>query len=144
MWVWLEVLGDKSSLDVTGHFPILAGFDISGNEIYVARIDSVRGRYTYVSHGANNVSFIDHQGKLKITTRFYVMALKHDPCDLDAQVIPKGAKFQTGPFYWIHGEDHPKAIKKFLTGSDWRSDPEIKNLEPTSPTLKWIVRIRRP
>lgn len=101
---WLVVDGDERPFGVTGHFPILAGLDTSGEEIYVARIESCSG-YTYVSDGARNVSFTNRRGKEKVSSRFEVMILKHDPCDVGVQNIPEGAKFQTGPVYWIRRED---------------------------------------
>lgn len=103
LWLWLEVNGDEHPLDITGHYPVLAGFDNSGREIYVARIESNSG-YTYVSDGTLNVSFADHHGNPKVSSQFEVMVLKHDPCDVHAQAIPKRAKFQTGPVYWMRRE----------------------------------------
>ncbi|KLO08987.1 hypothetical protein SCHPADRAFT_944005 [Schizopora paradoxa] len=104
---WLHVEGDKHPFDVTGHYPILAGYDASGKELYVARIfysnNIQRWRHwseTYISDGARRVSFIGHDGKRRTTSRFDVMVLRHNPYDIDGRVIPEGAKLQTGPVYW--------------------------------------------
>ncbi len=35
---WLGVHGAEHPFDSTGHFPVLAGYDTSGREIFVARV----------------------------------------------------------------------------------------------------------
>lgn len=132
LWLWLDVLGEEYPLDITGHYPILAGFDTSGMEMYIARVDPFHS-YAYVSNGARSVTVTDRRGTTMVVNRFEVMVLKHDPCDIDMQVIPKDVMFQTGPFYWIRGEasSNPRAnnvqvpIKPSLS-SNSRSDSKVK------------------
>lgn len=101
---WLEIRGDEHPLDITGHFPVLAGYDTYGNEIYLANVHSPTESFyclTYVSQGAQNVSVTIPNGKTLSFSRFRVLVLRYDPCDVGVQGIPKDAKFQTGPVYWI-------------------------------------------
>lgn len=63
--VWLEVHCEERALDLTGHFPVLAGFDRSGDEIYLARISGSMDHlylYTYVSQGTRNVMITHDSG----------------------------------------------------------------------------------
>jgi len=117
--LWIHILGDEHPFDVTGHFPVLAGYDSSGRELYIARVwvsNSTWHTYTYVSDGARSISFLHDDGKWRTADRFSVLVLRHDPCDVGVQAIPPNAKFQTGPAYWIReGDDN----------SDSDSDSEV-------------------
>lgn len=102
--LWFEVRGREQPFSATGHFPVLAGYDASGKELYVGRVtplDRSRHYFTYVSEGAASASYINKSGHRKSTHRFDVLVLRHDPCDVGMRVIPEGAKFQTGPLYWL-------------------------------------------
>ncbi len=39
------------------------------------------------------------------------MVLRHDPCDIEVE-IPAGAKFQTGPVFWMHKGDYNSYVKE--------------------------------
>ncbi len=93
---WLGVHGAEHPFDSTGHFPVLAGYDTSGREIFVARAFlSDNGRagysYSYVCDGARSMSIIGEDGKRRTTSQFYVLVLRHDPCDVRMK-IPGGRK----------------------------------------------------
>ncbi len=93
--LWLRVDGVEHPFDSTGHFPVLAGYDTSGREIFVARASfgDVRWmEFCYVCDGVRSVSIICRDGKRRTTSRFKVMVLKHDPCDV-RMAIPAAAKF---------------------------------------------------
>lgn len=106
--LWLEVNGSEHPFNATGHFPVLAGYSTSGKELYVARL--CFNSYTYVSDGARSVW---NYACRAAEYRFQVLVLRHNPCDVGPQMVPKGAKFQTGPVYWIHDEDeHSKPLKE--------------------------------
>ncbi len=82
-----SVDGVEHPFDATCHFPVLAGYDTSGREIFVARaffndIGWPGFSYSYVCDGARSVSIIDKDGKRRTTSRFDVMVLRHDPCDV--------------------------------------------------------------
>lgn len=139
---WLEVNGDEHALDITGHFPVLAGLDIFGNELYIARVYPPRElqcAYTYVSQGARNVSLPGNTFMASYLikqeysmSKFEVLVLKFDPCDVGLQVIPRDAKFQTGPVYWIgkESEEHPyvgTSGQHFLYWRYWDRRPEIED-----------------
>lgn len=124
--VWFKVDGDQQPLDVTGHFPILAGFDAFGKEIYVAQAGFL---WTYVSDGARNVSIADRDGKVKLFSQFELLVLRHDPLDIVFNDIPAGAKYQTGPVYWLHDERPNEDIwdaTDFLW--DTESEPDRESL----------------
>ncbi len=55
--------------------------------------------FTHVTDGAYSVSGIN-QGKQLTTSEFDVLVLRQDPCDVGL-TIPEGAKYQTGPVYWL-------------------------------------------
>jgi len=110
--LWLRVDGVEHPFDSTGHFPVLAGYDTSGREIFVAQAffkssdsDWPACAFSYVCDGACSVSAIRWDGKRRTTSRFDVMVLRHDPCVV-RMAIPAGAKFQTGPVFWMGKEDH--------------------------------------
>jgi len=105
--LWLQVHGAEHPFDSTGHFPVLAGYDTSGREIFVARAfcsDISWAEFCYVCDGARSVSIIGEDGKRRTTSRFDVMVLRHDPCDVGMEILA-GAKFQTGPVFWMREED---------------------------------------
>lgn len=57
------------------------------------------------------------------------MVLSFDPCDVEAHEIPRDAKFQTGPVYWLRGEERPEDLSRgescYLTYSD--PDPDVES-----------------
>jgi len=136
--IWLRVYGDEHHFESTGHFPVRAGFDISGREIYVARISysesGLRWPHwseTFVSDGACSVSFVGDDGKRRTTSRFDVMVLRHDPCDVmfSGMEIPEGAKFQTGPVYWTREEEDSYSEVDSESCSDSDSDVDDRFVE---------------
>ncbi len=109
MVLWLRINGDEHPFDATGHFPVLAGYNASGREMYIARIwvdnHDVPSVFTYVVDGARNVSFLGRDGRRRTARRFDVLVLRHDPLDVGVLEIPEGAKLQTGPVYWIREDE---------------------------------------
>jgi len=112
--LWLRVDGVEHPFDATGHFPVLAGYDTSGREIFVARAffgDTNQPKFCYVCDGACSVSIVGKDGRGRTTSRFDVMVLRHDPCDVGVEV-PEGAKFQTGPVFWMRKEKRHSFLKE--------------------------------
>jgi len=110
--IWLEVRGDDAPFDVTGHYPILAGFtsDESPRELYVAMVypQPFTVCYVYVEDGAQFIEYVDGRGKRRIASTFYVMVLRHDLADVQvphASGVPKYSDIilQTGPVHWTRG-----------------------------------------
>lgn len=106
----LEVDGRKSPFRVTGHYPILAGYDSRGNALYIARVSIhsagslVRYRYAFVKDGASSVTLADVFGCLKtrVTYNFDVLVLRHNPSDIHLG-LAKGTGSSidpTGPLFW--------------------------------------------
>jgi len=120
--LWLQVNGNEHPFDAAGHFPVLAGYNILGKELFVAR--NHFSDYTHIPDGARSVW--NHACRAALH-RFEVLVLRHDPCDVGPQMIPRGAKFQTGPVYWIHDEDEhskpPKVGGKAILDSDFEGLP---------------------
>jgi len=106
--IWLEVRGDVAPLDVTGHYPILAGYTSgdSPKELYVAMVyrQPFSVYYTYVEDGAPAVEYVDEGGEQRTANAFYVMVLRHDLLDVEVPHagISKAstAILETGPVYW--------------------------------------------
>lgn len=90
----------------TGHYPILAGYDQSGNALFVAQCAPRRpDRFPYYSNvadGASYASVKNGAGEIKDITDFNVLVLRYDPCDLRAHICTtKGAPMDpTGPLAW--------------------------------------------
>jgi len=111
--LWLEFHGDVAPFDVTGHYPILAGFtsDESPRELYVAMVypQPFLVCYTYIEDGAQTVEFVDERGKWRVASTFYVMVLRHDLLDVERPHMHTGPPtgpdvfLQTGPVYWTRG-----------------------------------------
>lgn len=106
MVLWLRVeAGRHQPFDVTGHYPILAGYDeADGAALYVAahKYDSVY-HFTHVKNGARTVRYTDEIGEVHAVGKFFVLALRCDPMDLPLPHprIPESAMDQTGPLYWL-------------------------------------------
>jgi len=94
----------EGPFDVTGHYPILAGYDQDGMTFYVAavKIEFVY-HFTCVEDGARTARYTDEIGDTYETDEFFVLALRHDPSDFTPPYprIPAGAMDQTGPLYWL-------------------------------------------
>ncbi len=102
--VCICVVGQKSPFNATGHYPILGGYDPTGQLLYVAaaRLEHV-WHFTTVRDGASTAVYTDEVGETYTTNRFFVLALRHDPCDF-APPYPrarKGAMDPTGPVFWL-------------------------------------------
>lgn len=92
-------------LDVTGHYPVLAGFDPTGEPLYIALKDRhFYGILTCVKNGSSHATFvIDHvSGETVTVDRFYVLVLRHDPVDSKPTAVPDGAMDPTGPVFWLN------------------------------------------
>jgi len=119
--IWLEVHGEDAPFDVTGHYPILAGYtselvDGTSRELYVAMVypQPFSVCYAYVEDGARAVEYVDddHGGRRRKTSMFYVMVLRHNLLDVE---VPRRAGYgllessaiflQTGPVYWEREPD---------------------------------------
>lgn len=135
---WLRVHGDEHPFDVTGHYPVLAGYDSVGREIFIARVDEELN-YVYVADGARSVSIVDEDDERITFSEFDVLVLRHDPSDHRAQAIPEGAKFQTGPVYWIHEMDDDTSLD-----SDSDSDVEDRHamLSPDDSSIDLLEEVR--
>ena len=101
---WLGVDGNDTPFSAEGHFPVLAGYDASGKELYVASTGDW-DIYSYVPDGARSLTIADRNGELRVCNRFHVLALCYDPCSWIECTIPDGAKLQTGYMYWIGEEE---------------------------------------
>jgi len=90
--------------DVTGHYPILAGYDPSGEPLYVAAVRlELLWHFTTVRDGAFLVYYSDEVGETHIADEFFVLALRHDPSDFSPPLprAHKGAMDPTGPVFWL-------------------------------------------
>lgn len=102
MWLTHD---QEEAFDPTGHYPVLAGYDMSGNALYIACVakDVDFGiRYlTVVAEGSSTVSYVDFSGSMRTTSRFHVLALRYNPCQLDlSDDLLSDAIDPTGPVYW--------------------------------------------
>lgn len=128
--LWLRVLGEEHPFDSKGHFPVLAGYDTSGRELYIARSwDGESAYYTYVSDGDMCISFIRDDGKWTTASRFFVLVLKHDPCDVGVPEIPEGAKFQTGPVYWVQADDDDESETDIEVSSNSAAEQRVVEVD---------------
>ncbi|KLO07883.1 hypothetical protein SCHPADRAFT_944891 [Schizopora paradoxa] len=104
MLACLRVDGDKQSFDETGHFPVLAGYNASGDPLYVAivRIADI-WYFTTIMNGATEASYVDELGDTHTTLNFFVLALRHDPSYLRSPypTARPGSMDPTGPFFWL-------------------------------------------
>lgn len=99
------------SMSVTGHFPILAGYDDKTQRaLYVAlqvipfpEREEVPWYFTYAQDGSSFTKYIDEVGEEQSTREIFVLALRHDPID----IVPpypqahEGAMDPTGPLHWL-------------------------------------------
>lgn len=99
---WLGVDGDDGPFSAEGHFPVLAGYDVLGKELYVAAVEP--SICSYVSDGARSLSIADRNGEVRVFSRFKVMVLRYDPFGIIECTIPDDAKLQTGYMYWVGDE----------------------------------------
>lgn len=106
---------DGNNFDVTGHYPILAGLDPSGEPLYVALTADDPRAVSCVKNGASTASFTDRNGEtlgVVRVDRFYILVLRHNPSDwyahneTDIRDIPADATDPTGPVFWL--KDWPK------------------------------------
>lgn len=104
-----EDLREVDPCDVTGHFPILAGYnERTGRELYVAVVrgphwDLDPWYFTCVEEGAWAAKYFDEVGEEQTERDFFVLALRHDPVDLPPPYprARKGAMDPTGPVFWL-------------------------------------------
>ncbi|KLO05453.1 hypothetical protein SCHPADRAFT_1002900 [Schizopora paradoxa] len=100
---------NNTHFEVTGHFPVLAGYDNSTRRARYAALVHSPGSdmdlwyFTTVEDGADLATYVDEVGEEHMSDMFFVLALRHDPSD----VIPpyprtrKGAMDPTGPLHWL-------------------------------------------
>lgn len=104
MVVWLRVDGLQSSFDSTGHYPMLAGYEVNERPQYVAavKIDDIY-HFTLIEVGAFACRYTDDDGNERETHNFLVLALRHDPSDATPPYpLPHtGAMDPTGPLHWL-------------------------------------------
>jgi len=116
MVLWLHVIAHQwpshvtgeypilINYDMTGHYPILAGCGERGTALYVAAVKSEFIYYfTCVEGGARKARYTDITGGVHETDEFFVLALRRDPTDLTPPYprIPRGVMDQTGPLFWL-------------------------------------------
>ena len=83
--IWIEVFGDVEPLDITGHYPILAGYTTGENskELYLAMVyerwNPLGTYYTYVEDGARTVEYVDDGGMKRATSSFFLAVCKFRP-----------------------------------------------------------------
>ncbi len=139
--VCLSVVGQDLLFDATGHYPILAGYDDAGEPLYIAvvRVDLL-WHFTTVRDGASIVFYSDEVGQTHMVENFFVLALRHDPCDSPAPYprARKGAMDPTGPVSWLRFwpekdpeyfedarlVDHDRLLESFLNGYASQRDSE--------------------
>jgi len=101
--LWLPVDGYQSPFNVTGHYPILAGYK-ENQPLYVAAVKFDNDYYfTVVKDGASTVRYINGDGKKRETHKFVVLALRYDPSDLMPPYPHASASAMdpTGPLHWL-------------------------------------------
>ncbi|KLO15349.1 hypothetical protein SCHPADRAFT_270537 [Schizopora paradoxa] len=99
------------TFDVTGHYPILAGYDENDDPLYVAFENNNHPLvFSCIKNLETLAAFINRYGETVFPEYFYVPFLRHDPVDFDAQVgggigihgrFPEDAIDATGPFFWL-------------------------------------------
>ncbi len=121
MGVWHTVTGD-----LTGYYPVLAGFDASGTALYVH--EPAANSYAPVfARVANGDSMLQIEGKnrnLSATKSLRVLGLRHDPSDIHPPYpcAPLGAMDPTGPIHWL--AFWPKKDPEFPDNPFWFGDAE--------------------
>ncbi|KLO06943.1 hypothetical protein SCHPADRAFT_1002030 [Schizopora paradoxa] len=110
----LEINKKTGPFRTTGHYPILAGYDDRGDELYVAfsvLTQSLRvsarmscGQYATIKDGAASAAFTELCGSSHTIQRFRVPVLRHNPCDITS-AHPISVHNQrldpTGPLAWL-------------------------------------------
>ncbi|KLO09035.1 hypothetical protein SCHPADRAFT_582783 [Schizopora paradoxa] len=102
--VCIGVDGREAAFNSTGHYPILGGYDAHGAPLYVAAIHlEYLWYFTSVKEGAKSAKYIDELGKTHVTTKFFVLGLRYDPCDTPPPYprARRGAMDATGPVSWM-------------------------------------------
>jgi len=102
--VWLPIDGRQAPFDITGHYPILAGYEESHKPLYVAAVKIDHDYYfTVVEDGASTVRYSDEVDGRRETHEFLVLGLRYDPSDLTPPYphASAGAMDATGPLRWL-------------------------------------------
>ncbi len=126
--VFIRVNGLEKPFDATGHYPILAGYDTSGNPLYRRKLSMLvrpqrpqrLGRehkyYACVPNGASSAKFVGFNGGEFTSHKFYVLALRYNPCDRDPHFPPActSAIDPTGPSILVEAmaERGPGSLQK--------------------------------
>ncbi len=93
------------NFDVTGHHPVLAGLDPTGEPLYIAINDHPGHHFhifTCIKDGASHAAFINEDGEMEIIHHFHILVLRHDPIDSSPISTPEGAMDPTGPVFWLN------------------------------------------
>ncbi len=120
------------TFDVTGHYPVLAGLDPTGEPLYIAIIDRPWHHYQIfacIKDGTSHATFINEDGESETVECFHVLVLRHDPVNLFPTSVPEGAMDPTGPLFWL--ESWPN------------KDPSLPNnpyLTEIEDELDWIFK----
>ncbi len=104
MIIWVELEAGET-FDVTGHYPVLAGLDSTGEPLYIA-INDIPSQhlqtFTCIKNGASHATFIDENGETETVNEFYVLVLRHNPVNFNPTSVPEGAMDPTGPVFWLN------------------------------------------
>lgn len=147
--IYLRVHGSKFRFNVTGHYPILAGYNAIGEPLYLAsvRLGDV-WHFTTVTNGASEATVLDELGKERTTQTFFVLALRHDPSDHQQPypLVRKRAMDPTGPLYWLKfwPEKDPDYKKEIIFRYDGpRESYFFSNKKHSNEALRQFASDRR-
>ncbi len=127
--VWLPIDGRQAPFDITGHYPILAGYEESHKPLYVAAVKIDHDYYfTVVEDGASTVRYTDEVDGRRETHEFLVLGLRYDPSDLTPPYphASAGAMDATGPLRWL--KFWPEKDAAYYAASDSAKEDD-SNLE---------------
>ncbi|KLO10022.1 hypothetical protein SCHPADRAFT_999865, partial [Schizopora paradoxa] len=91
---WRTLNKQSEPINTKNHYPLLMGYDKSGNELFLAkgtpRYPERYPFYTTVCDGAKSVAYETGTGETRESDRFEILVLCHDPCDLRPDVEISG------------------------------------------------------
>lgn len=117
--IFIYVDGDQDPFRTTGQYPVLAFLsdEVPPKPFYVARTTGIYPDYfTHVEDGA---SFVEYRRKetnasgnveytVARTSKFEVLALRHDPPDNQFRATTGNQTDRTGPLVWENENIHPQ------------------------------------
>ncbi|KLO19912.1 hypothetical protein SCHPADRAFT_46401 [Schizopora paradoxa] len=99
---------DNTPFSSSGHFPILACLDGSGEPLYLAFVRDREWRLRFATgrEGESTITYHDEFGNGVKSAKFEVLVLRHDPVDFEFDIyeddpLRKFAKDPTGLLYWL-------------------------------------------